>query len=218
MNEKESTSKHFTVHDILLLRDEEAFISSVTPQPWVDEALRATLAVIVRRGPRPGHLVPVGVRGLEVSQRCAGFVAPAAVTKSISPEYLVEQRVWRSHPRRDQILACCSLERFTSTWASSAITWGPIGIIGFELATELPLASAESDLDIIIRAAHRLSLEQAKEFLEVASSSEVHVNIHLETPQGELALMDYLRQPAKFLVQTDAGPKLVPDPWAEEEM
>lgn len=215
MSDKESTSRRFAVHDVVFLREEEAFISSVTPQAWVEEALKETLAAVVRRGPRPGALVPVGVRGRDRSQRCAGFVSSAAITESIKPEQLVERRVWRKYRRREQIAALRHLELLTDTWTSSDVVWGPVGVIGFELATRHPITDQHSDLEIMIRAGNRISFEQAEAYLEVAVSAEIHVEVQLETPQGGVSLLDYLRRPPKFLVQTDAGPKLVRDPWQE---
>lgn len=215
MNEKERIAKRFAVHDIVFLRDEDAFIGSVTPQPWVEEALKDTLAAVVRRGPRPGALIPVSVRGREYTQRCAGFVSSAAISKSIKPEHLVERRAWRTHRRHDQVASFRQLEMLTDVWASSGLVWGPVGIIGFELATKYPVTGKNDDLDILIRAEARISFEEAKAYWDAAASAEVHVDIQLETPQGGISLIDYLRRPPKVLVQTDAGPKLVRDPWED---
>jgi phosphoribosyl-dephospho-CoA transferase len=215
MNERESTAKRFFAHDILLLRDEEAFVSSVAPEPWVEEVLKETLTVVVRRGPRPGLLIPVGVRGKIASQRCAGFISPMSVLERIRPEQLVEKRAWRSHSRRNEISAFRHLEIINHVWESSGILWGPIGGIGFELVTGLPISTEDSDLDLIIRAEQRISTKQAQQWVEDSESKEIRVNIHLETPLGGVTLHEFIRRSPRLLVHTDTGPKLIHDPWGE---
>lgn len=217
VNEKENSARRFSAHDFLFLGDEEAFVSSIAPEPWVDEVLRKTRTVVVRRGPRPGVLIPVGVRGKTIAQRCAGFISPASVLEKIKPEQIVEKRAWLSSPRRDEVTALRHLETVAHAWLPYNVLWGPVGTIGFELVTGLPVSEMNSNLDLLIRTEQRIPLDLAQRLMETSKSTAIEVDVHLETPQGGIALEEYLRQSPKLLVYTDAGPKLVPDPWSSQE-
>jgi phosphoribosyl-dephospho-CoA transferase len=212
MNERGNSPKRFTTHDFLRIGDDEAFVSSIAPESWVQEILLKTQTVVVRRGPRPGVLVPVEVRGTTSSQRCAGFISPNAVIERISPEQLVEWRTWKSHPQ-EEIKALRHLEAITCAWAPLGVSWGPVGGIGYELFTGLPISEMERDLELIVRAEERVSIDLAGELIRLSDSPEIRVDLHLETPLGGLALAEYLKQTSKVLLQTDTGPKFVHDPW-----
>jgi phosphoribosyl-dephospho-CoA transferase len=213
MSERGNSPKNFSTHDFLRLGDEEAFVSSVTPEDWVQETLGQTRTVVVRRGPRPGVLIPVGVRGKIGSQRCAGFISPSAVIERIRPEQLVEWRIWQSHPNGEAITALRHLEVITRALAPFHVVWGPIGGIGFDLISGLPITEMDRDLDLIIRAEQRISIDLACQLIKAVESPKIRVDLYLETPAGGLALTEYLMQAPKMLIHTDTGPKLFEDPW-----
>jgi phosphoribosyl-dephospho-CoA transferase len=161
-------------------------------------------------------MIPVGVRGTTRSERCAGVVPRHAVVQVISPESLVASRVWRHAARLNQIPAFAYLDSLLETWKSYEITWGPTGSIGFELATGIPVARPESDLDLRIMAKERLTREMAQNLLAALPSAEMRLDVQLETPRGAISLAEYVSQSETMLLRTNQGPFLIKDPWAAE--
>lgn len=207
--------QHYAAHDLLLLDSADSFIAGVPFQPWVREALTLTKTVVVRRGMSSVNQIPVGVRGHSRSQRCAGFVSRENILAVSTPESIVRRKLWRTALRREQIPAIGHLEIIFEAWMELGISWGPTGSVAFELVTGMTSARLESDLDLRIIAAERLSTEFAQELLVVATSSEIRIDIQMETPNGAVALAEYASKSSTMLLKTEKGPMLVKDPWLE---
>lgn len=201
-------------HDLLLLDRVESFLPQDELPSWLLEVLAETRVVVVRRGLRQNNLIPVGVRGRTRAQRCAGYLDPTHILESITPEDLVRERSWEKSSRRDEIAAIRSLSRLHQLWEQFHLSWGPTGSVGFELATGAPVARAGSDLDLRILAPEPIPVAPLKEMLALAESREHRVDIQIETPQGSVALMEYVSGSARMLLKTNRGSILVRDPWA----
>jgi phosphoribosyl-dephospho-CoA transferase len=69
-------------HDLLEIEAKQLMSSACAPE-WVEEDLRKSPFVVVRRGPAMGQEIPIGVRGTERNQRWAAF-CPSAVRSEMS--------------------------------------------------------------------------------------------------------------------------------------
>src|SRR5580693_5457237 len=137
------------VHDLILLRTEPAVISTQGDQacPYLNPNQRPW--VVVRRGSISDGLIPVGVRGAQRHERCAGFTGLSDVLEARRPDQL---RLMLAEDSRRTLQAFRSLSYLESHLAGLDLTWGPGGSVGYELASEIPAVRADSDLDFILSA------------------------------------------------------------------
>ena len=111
--------------------------------------------------------------------------------------------------------ALAALARVAPLLASRGHRWGPGGSVGFEIATGVATATSSSDLDLILRQEHRLGLDEAIDLraVLVGAAAPARVDVLLETPCGGVSLADLAAMPARLLVRTPDGPRLLADPW-----
>ena len=196
----------------LLRISSAAAISADTPLPrWALEQLAHAPWVVVRRqGVRAGA-IPVGVRGSTRGERCAAWIQPPSVLASVTPLELAARRGWRAHPRRAALPALDALDAVESIMAAHGLSgrWGPGGSVGFELASGHATVGPRSDLDVVVQLpvwpAHRTARALEMRLRQLA----VRIDVLLETPEGGLALSEYARGRAPFLLRTAGGPRLV---------
>jgi phosphoribosyl-dephospho-CoA transferase len=184
---------------------------------WARETLLETPVVVVRRAPCDGLRIPVGVRGRNRSERYAAMVPHVSVSKRMTPECLVAEKRWRTSARAE-IAAIQALEQIANQWMWVGVCWGPVGSVGFELATGSPVVTPASDLDLVIRAPQRLPGKTAEELLASTTGLTVRVDTQIETPFGCIALFEYVHQnSSRLLMRTNDGPRLVVDPWGTRQ-
>jgi phosphoribosyl-dephospho-CoA transferase len=191
-------------HDLLRLPGRQVLPGDAPP--WVSRVLGAAPWVVVRRAAAPTGLIAVGVRGASRSERYATEVALDDVCEVVEPEDVAHMP-----PRRD--LAVMSiLQAVRSLLDDTGLRWGPTGSVGFELATGIPTATTESDLDLLVRVTRgsaevlRCLAALHREFGSLA----VRVDCQVETPAGAVALAELVRGPSDVMVRTAEGPRLVP--------
>ena len=94
----------------------------------------------------------------------------------------------------------------------TGLRWGPTGSVGFELATGVPTATTESDLDLLVLlpdgspGAMTLLIALHRELRSLAA----RVDCQIETPCGAVALAELVSGQSDIMVRTAAGPRLVP--------
>jgi phosphoribosyl-dephospho-CoA transferase len=90
--------------------------------------------------------------------------------------------------------------------------WGPTGSVGFELATGAATATADSDLDLVVRAPLLTPrvLTRLVELHARLKGVSVRVDCQIETVGGAIALAELASAASEVLVKTNAGPTLVP--------
>lgn len=206
------------VNDLLKINDVSDLIGDFTDAPWINEAVKRAPLVVVRRAPLIEDVVPVGIRGTNRSERCAAAVLYSSIVQTIMPEQLTEGKPWRTnkHIRKTHIFK--TLEIVDSILEGYGMVWGPTGSAGFELASGVETVTDTSDLDIIIRVESFLSVKTAQDITEGLSKVTAKMDIQLETPKGSVALAEYARGNSPVLVRTFNGPKLVKNPWSEDEI
>ena len=182
---------------------------------WVAPVLRQTPWVVVRRGYLQDGSLPVGVRGATRTQRFATLLAIAEIAEQVSPEELTDFRSVLQPTRRDAVAALAALDRVAPLLERRGYHWGPGGSIGFELATGAATATPSSDLDVILRQAHRLESHEADALQAalVEAGAPARIDVLLETPHGGVSLADLAARPMHVLVRTPHGARLVGDPW-----
>jgi phosphoribosyl-dephospho-CoA transferase len=193
---------HPRPHDLLLVSD-TAFARAAPP--WVHAALQATPWVVVRRGSAPPDYVAVGVRGPDRLQRHATTVPYGHIRRVAAPETLVQV----VPPHRD-VLAIRALHSIRARMQTLGLPWGPTGSVGFELASGVPTATPDSDLDLVIRVddLSAPTLGRLTCAYNMFERLPARVDCQLELPCGAVALAELLSGRSDVLARTCAGPRL----------
>ena len=202
-------------HDLLEI-DANVFIAGNASAPgWVEEALRRTPYVVVRRGRTTDQEIPIGVRGAGRNQRWAAFCHPTWLKSIHTPPQLLTRKIPAS--RADAAPALRALQVLKDRWMDLDHPWGPGGSVGFELATGRHVVKTESDLDIVIYAERKITKEQARSLQARTTNLLVPVDIRVETLGCGFSLIEYARGGAAgILLRTPAGFELSDDPWSYE--
>jgi len=179
---------------------------------WVRAAIGRTPWVVVRRANAPAGKVAIGVRGCERHQRWGGLVDLADARLIKQPSQL---RVSQAHDARRMVPALLTLALVERVLSNSDLSWGPVGSVGFELATGDPVTTEESDLDLALFAPQQIAPEMASNLWSALSSLPAKVDVRVETAWCGFSLEEYaLGRSAKILIRTPDGHQLVEDPWA----
>jgi len=196
----------FHPHDLLWVRLPGAF-----HHPLPGWAIPSWPLVVRRAETERPDLVAVGLRGRTRSERQANVVVAAEVVRSVTPEALA----------RD-VSDICSAEtlpplvalRTLAPWLDElGLPWGPTGSTGFTLATGERLLSAESDLDLVVRAARPPSAAQIDRLRALQGRVACRLDVQVDTGRGGFALNEWLAGSRQVLLKTAGGPILVRDPW-----
>ncbi|BBY62113.1 malonate decarboxylase holo-ACP synthase [Mycolicibacterium helvum] len=190
-------------HD--LLRLSTAVPATGAPE-WIAETLRAAPWVVVRRGIAPNGLIPVGVRGINRSERYATEVYPGVICEMVAPEDLAHVAV------SDELPALSTLKNVRCLLADADLPWGPTGSVGFALATGLATATPDSDLDLLVRAPQGVTeaLPALVQLHDQFRSLAARVDCQVETPSGAVALAELVGRQPDIMVRTARGPCLMP--------
>ena len=200
------------VDDVLRLRPGAALIEQAAAPDWVASALAANPWVVVRRGEIRNDVVPVRVRGGTSAQRFDSLISLSAITYRSTPEELAGRR--RDPFRSAQVPALRALARVDPVLTRRGHPWGPIGSIGFELATNLPAATPASDLDLVLRLEEPLGASQARQLLRelVEVAAPVRIDVLVDTRLGAVNLGDLALRPDRVLMRTTNGIRVIADP------
>jgi phosphoribosyl-dephospho-CoA transferase len=202
-------------HDLLEIDANQLIAAHTFAPQWVEESLRKSPFVVVRRDRATGEQIPVGVRGAERNQRWAGFCHPRLVKSVLTPSQLLTRAIPIS--RASAIPALRALNLLKERWMERVIPWGPGGSVGFELASGRHVATSESDLDIVIYAEMRMTAEEAKSLCDRAMNLPAVVDIRVETPVCGFSLKEFAgRSRAAILLRVPRGIVLAKDPWGDE--
>jgi len=202
-------------HDLLEIDEKPLIFAQASAPEWVEEDLRKSPFVVVRRSPATGHEIPIGVRGTERNQRWAAFCHPKFVKSIIRPPQLLMRTVATS--RADATPALRALHLLKDRWTDLDRPWGPGGSVGFELATGRLVVKPESDLDIVLYAERRMTADEAQSLCARAMDLPAVVDIRVETRVCGFSLREYASgSPAAILLRTPSGVILGKDPWSDE--
>lgn len=200
-------------HDLLEI-DANEFISGNASSPeWVEEVVRKSPFVVVRRGRATDPEIPIGVRGTERNQRWAAFCHPTWLKSILTPPQLLARTI--PGLRVDAAPALHGLQVLKDRWMDLGRPWGPGGSVGFELATGRHVVKPESDLDVVIYAEGKMTREEARSLHARTMNLSVAVDIRVETLACGFCRIEYERgAPAGILLRTQGGLELGNDPWS----
>jgi phosphoribosyl-dephospho-CoA transferase len=172
--------------------------------------------VVVRRARQRAGLVPVGVRGRTRAERFAGWVRRESIVAALTPLQLAARRDWNGQAPRGALSALAALVGVESVMAGASLAtrWGPAGSVAFELASGWPTVTAASDLDLVLQLDAPLTPGAAAALLGQLAQLPARVDVLLESAAGGVALAEYARARAPYLLRTADGPRLIDDPWA----
>ncbi|MGN6579405.1 MAG: malonate decarboxylase holo-ACP synthase [Bordetella sp.] len=181
---------------------------------WAVAACRREAPMVVRRAPQGiDGAVPAGLRGRARHERLAVLISRDAITRVITPEMLAAKA--SALPHDAPFAALRALRALAAELDAFGWPWGPTGGVGFMLASGLPVLRSESDLDLVMRMARAPSATQCRRLASLLDQAECRVDLQIDTGRGGFALRDWLATPRRTLLKTDAGPRLVADPWDE---
>ena len=203
------------VHDLLVLKPGRSVEAEATNPEWVRAVLIQSRFVVARREAAPPGMIAVGVRGPSRDQRWAGFVMNEDVHQVIGPGVL---RSRNADIARRSLPAIEALRYAEEKLRPLTLEWGPVGSVGYELATGLSVTRLESDLDLVIYAPHPVLRDEVRCFWNVLDVAPARIDVRLETPAGGFSLEEYVRYGQdRVLLRMPTGPILTDDPWRPAE-
>ena len=189
-------------HDLLRISGSDVLPADAPA--WAVDALRSVPWVVVRRGPGPEGLIPVGVRGPSRAERYGTHVRLDDVREVVTPESLVRRTSCRD------VSALRMLDAVRPLLDDTGQAWGPTGSVGFELATGQPTATPDSDLDLVVRVRSlRDSLPLLIALHRQFRSLAARVDCQVETSSGAAALAELVGDQPLVVVRTAEGPRLI---------
>jgi len=169
---------------------------------------------VVRRAAIVEGSIPVGIRGQYRHERFATLLSDRMIAEVISPEQLVRQKKWKQAPRYDQLAILKVLDDLDQLFQLYHFAWGPVGSVGFELASGVSVVKDNaSDLDIILRLPYFPSLEIAKQLVAELTRIPVRIDVQLDLPIGSVSLAEYSNGGKRLLLRSIYGPKWIAHPY-----
>jgi phosphoribosyl-dephospho-CoA transferase len=193
-------------HDLLFLHRPDAFKVDGARPDWLD----ARAPLVVRRETTAPGIVPVGARGLLRNERCKGYAGVGAVASIVTPRMLAE----RARTLAGDLPCIAALRALAPRLDALDVDWGPAGGAGYWLACGLPVLRPTSDLDLLVRLPRRPLDSVLAALAALAEGQPCRIDIQVDTGAGGFALAEFARG-GRVLLKTDAGPRLVSDPWED---
>ena len=160
----------------------------------------------------PAGQIAVGVRGTTRSERWAGFCGERLIKKVVRPQELLMSHASNSIPRTPALRV---LREISERWAELALPWGPVGSVGFELATGRMVTTEASDLDVVIRASQRITIDYARWLFDRTLGFEAKVDVRVETPVCGFSLEEYvIAGSSEILLRYKDGVRLGRNAWS----
>jgi phosphoribosyl-dephospho-CoA transferase len=205
------------VHDLLRIDPDCLTAGCVAPPSWARESFITCPWAVVRRAQAPVGQLAVGVRGATRSERWGGFCAKSLISKIVRPAELLVLARSSTHILRTP--AFRMLQQIIESWHDLTLLWGPTGSVGFELATGRQVTTEASDLDIAIRAPHRIDLEQARSLWHRVTEMQTKVDVRVETPECGFSLEEYAcsasSRNSRILLRYPDSSRFGDDPWRD---
>jgi phosphoribosyl-dephospho-CoA transferase len=174
-------------HDLLQVDGLDNYLPIDAPT-WVKPVLRGTSWVVIHRTGTSSQGHAVGVRGARRTQRYELIAPQHCVVDRVVPEDVAGVRSW---PIRDAA-ALQALREVRAPLNRLGFPWGPIGSVGFELATGLAAVMPEDDLDLIVRVPDRNRVFDQLLWLHDNHFRKMlaPVDCQIETPVGTIGLRE----------------------------
>lgn len=197
-------------HDLIWIDHKTTLFCDNAWPEWVSKQWQTHLPLVIRRDHQQQQYLPIGVRGSKRSERFAAYVNRADIVKCISPEALLNELddyIARQSIVFPTIQALGQLKQFGLPWR-----WGVTGSCGYALATDEPVISDESDLDLLIRCPDKPNNSVLIDLKALLVMLPCRVDVQIETSYGGFALNEWLRD-EHVMLKTNTGPILTKNPW-----
>lgn len=161
-----------------------------------------------------GHWIPVTVRGPHPGQRLDALAPLAAVARTLRPEQLPARLALLPPERVATVPALAAVARAGRLAADHRMVWGPVGAVGYELATGAPVTAPDGPLRLVLRTPQPVSRRDAlllRRALDKLPGTVVEAE--LETRYGTVRLADWAGGAPGLVLRTADGPREVHDPW-----
>ncbi|MDQ1405112.1 MAG: phosphoribosyl-dephospho-CoA transferase [Acidobacteriaceae bacterium] len=197
-------------HDLLWIAEGSKLRPESQPA-WVREALNGMPVVVVRRAEAPPGFAAVGIRGGSRELRFAALVKLTDVRSLRTPESLASERRWHKNPAGISVALQDVLTAFDELSCREKFVWGPVGGVGYQLATGLPVTTDKSDIDVLIRCEvppHPLMISSIR---YIAKQGTAHLDVTVEGPPGAVSLEELHSR--NVLLKTSRGPRIAAFTW-----
>ena len=201
-------NKRIRAHDLVWISGDSHLYSLSHPE-WTRESLRRAPVVVVRREQAPPDFVAIGIRGSYREQRHAAMLPLCDVRACRTPEFLAAERGWLCGTTKISAPFCKALSAVDEYCLKEELAWGPIGGVGYQLATRTAVTDVHSDLDVMIRCDGPPDRNQLRMFDEHLDRAPVRIDVLLEGPCGGVAMREYLSC-ADVLIKDSQGARIGP--------
>jgi phosphoribosyl-dephospho-CoA transferase len=208
------TRPSLSPHDLLRIASADDLCSAQPLPAWVYASPERSCWVVVRRSLAYSGMAPVGVRGTSREQRFAAYLPVEAVLDRVTPEQLIRRGARLEAGRRRNLPVFHALNLISGIISEFDLSWGPTGSVGFELTTGFPVATLNSDLDLLIRAPYELPRELCRRLsAQLSERLPARTDALIETGTGAIALIEYAHGRLPIVFRSSTGPQLVSRPW-----
>jgi phosphoribosyl-dephospho-CoA transferase len=203
----------YAPHDLLVASADAFVFADDSPPAWVRDSLSRWPWAVVRRAQDRGAAAPVGVRGATRGERYAAWLPLCAITACARPEQLTADRAWLRATRARALPHFDALNRVEQIMEQFGLKWGPVGAMGYELASGRPCLTQDSDIDIIVRVPVPFTRTQARALLAAFAALQPRIDAQLEATAGAFALAEFTQDCGEVVLRTAYGPRRVANPW-----
>lgn len=186
---------NINVHDIVYLDSSEAIQSHDDVPSWVFTENTAKNIAVVRRMKTMEHVVPIGFRGRNRTERFAAFALKDNVCKVITPKEAAHGVAPSSHKQ--------TIDHLRSIFKDTC--WGIGGSVGFTMATGIQACRESSDVDIVLYLEKAASLEPLQLLHEEIQTLAHQIDVQVEIPTLGSCLLNELVTSPSVLVRTGTG-------------
>ncbi|MHB8146881.1 MAG: malonate decarboxylase holo-ACP synthase [Vulcanimicrobiaceae bacterium] len=186
-------------HDLVRLTPRAVERIAAYAPLWVLPSLRAAPWAVVRRARVAGALA-IGIRGRRRDERFATAAHIDEIDCVATPEALLGSKP----PRKlDAFTALAAVAR---AGTAHGMCLGPTGSAGFELATGMPVLSAQSDLDVVVRA--QPSDPALRRFADAVRNLPVRMDVEIAFGEDCCVALEEALRVGPMLVKTPDGPRI----------
>lgn len=200
-------------HDLLWVNA----LDDVALPEWFSDADLKVRPVVVRRALTSVDRIAVGIRGNNRSQRHASYIKASSVVGQLTPEQLVERQGWHQQNTLHPLPHWHTLAQIAQLMADLDLCWGITGSLAFELATSIPTANDNSDIDLRLLCPTPIEQGRCQHLAAQLGQLAQQADIQIETPNGAFAMNEWLSGQPTVLLKSDYGPYLTANPWHIEQ-
>lgn len=206
----------FSIHDLVFFQQAKDLKLTTMPA-WTKEMLQACCVGIVRRDLFQANLLPIGIRGKQKNQRLAAYLPVNKVIGHLTPQDILQAYLQATMQPIDETLPLWqNLKEIVAIATTFSQEIGLGGSAQFELATQIPMVKATSDLDLIVKNPAKISKKAARDLLNQINAYGIHVDLQILANHNGFSLEEYaFQQTNKIMLKTTKGPILTANPWED---